>query len=195
MYCIVLQALTIHGADRSGARLGGVGRPDQVANPGHRLITFDLERHHRSAGNVRHQLTEERPRTVHLVKAFRSFFRFLFRNGELQCDLAAAVPTVADWRLASVPKYLLPAEIDRLLDSCDRRTSTGRRDYAILLLLARLGLRGGEVVSLQLDDISWRTGEILVRGKGLLHDLMPLPVDVGEALTAYLRRDRPVCKM
>ena len=81
-----------------------------------------------------------------------------------------------------------------MLDSCDRRTSTGRRDYAILLLLARLGLRGGEVVSLQLDDIAWRTGEILVRGKGLLHDLMPLPVDVGEALTAYLRRDRPVCK-
>jgi site-specific recombinase XerD len=139
-----------------------------------------------------HTMSFKRAQTM--TTAFRSFFRFLFQNGELQCDLAAAVPTVADWRLASVPKYLLPAEIDRVLDSCDRRTSTGRRDYAILLLLARLGLRGGEVVSLQLDDIAWRTGEILVRGKGLLHDLMPLPVDVGEALTAYLRRDRPVCK-
>jgi site-specific recombinase XerD len=129
-----------------------------------------------------------------MVTAFRSFFRFLFQNGELQSDLAASVPAVADWRLSIVPKYLLPAEVHRVLGSCDRRTSTGRRDYAVLLLLARLGLRAGEVVSLQLDDIAWRTGEILVRGKGLLHDWMPLPVDVGEALTAYLRKDRPPCK-
>ena len=129
-----------------------------------------------------------------MATAFRSFFRFLFQNGELQANLAAAVPRVADWRLSTVPKYLIPEEVDRVLGGCDRQTSTGRRDYAILLLLARLGLRAGEVVALQLDDIDWRAGEILVRGKGLLHDRMPLPVDVGEALSVYLRTDRPQCK-
>jgi len=129
-----------------------------------------------------------------MATAFRSFFRFLFQNGELQANLAAAVPAIADWRLSTVPKYLLPKEVDRVLAGCDRQTSTGRRDFAILLLLARLGLRAGEVVALQLDDIDWRAGEILVRGKGLLHDRMPLPVDVGEALTSYLRTDRPPCK-
>jgi integrase/recombinase XerD len=80
-----------------------------------------------------------------------------------------------------------------VLKACNRGTASGRRDYAVLLLLAHLGLRAGEVVALQLDDINWRAGEIMVRGKGLLHDRMPLPADVGEALTSYLRRDRPVC--
>jgi len=129
-----------------------------------------------------------------MTTAFRSFFRFLFQNGDLQADLASSVPAVADWRLSTVPKYLLPDEVDRVLGSGDRQASTGRRDYAILLLLARLGLRAGEIVALQLDDLHWRAGEILVRGKGLLHDRMPLPVDVGEALTSYLRLDRPACK-
>ncbi|PYV42198.1 MAG: integrase [Acidobacteria bacterium] len=128
-----------------------------------------------------------------MTTAFRSFFRFLFQNGELQADLAASVPTVADWRLSTVPKYLTPEEVERVLKACNRRTASGRRDYAILLLLARLGLRAGEVVALQLDDINWRAGEIIVRGKGLFHDRMPLPPDVGEALTFYLRRDRPAC--
>jgi site-specific recombinase XerD len=129
-----------------------------------------------------------------MTTAFRSFFRFLFQTGELQADLAASVPTVAAWRLSTVPKYLIPEEVDRVLAGCDRQTTTGRRDYTILLLLARLGLRAGEVVSLQLDDIDWRTGEILIRGKGLLHDRMPVPVDVGEALASYLRIDRPPCQ-
>ena len=134
-------------------------------------------------------------RTAQLMTtAFRSFFRFLFQKGELQADLAASVPTVADWRLSTVPKYLTPEEVERVLKACDRRTATGRRDYAILLLLARLGLRAGEVVALQLEDINWRAGEILIRGKGLLHDRMPLPADVGEALASYLRRDRPPCQ-
>ncbi|HVH72652.1 MAG TPA: tyrosine-type recombinase/integrase [Candidatus Dormibacteraeota bacterium] len=129
-----------------------------------------------------------------MTTAFRSFFRFLFQKGELQADLAAAVPTVANWRLSTVPKYLTPQEVERLLKACDRRTTVGRRDYAILLLLARLGLRAGEVFSLQLEDINWRVGEILVRGKGLLHERMPLPADVGQALTSYLRRGRPTCQ-
>jgi len=129
-----------------------------------------------------------------MTTAFRSFFRFLFHKGELQTDLAGSVPTVANWRLSTVPKYLTPQEVERVLKACDRRTAVGRRDYAILLLLARLGLRAGEVFGLQLEDINWRAGEILVRGKGLLHERMPLPSDVGQALTSYLRRGRPACQ-
>jgi len=129
-----------------------------------------------------------------MTTAFRSFFRFLFQKEELQTDLAASVPTVADWRLSTVPKFLTSEEIEHLLKACDRRMATGRRDYAILLLLARLGLRAGEVVALQLEDINWRAGGILIRGKGLLHDRMPIPGDVGEALASYLRRDRPPCQ-
>ncbi|MCH7565905.1 MAG: tyrosine-type recombinase/integrase, partial [Gemmatimonadetes bacterium] len=87
--------------------------------------------------------------------------------------------------------YLSVEEIEDLLDACDQSTRTGRRDYAILVLLARLGLRAGEVVALELDDIDWRAGEIVVRGKGLLHDRLPLPPEVGEALAAYLRWHRP----
>ena len=100
-----------------------------------------------------------------MVTALRSFFRFLLRDSRIQVDLAACVPTVADWRLSSVPKYLAEEEIQCLLDACDRSTSTGRRDYAVLLLLARLGLRAGEVVALAIDDIDWRAGEIMVRGE------------------------------
>lgn len=129
-----------------------------------------------------------------MTTAFRSFFRFLLQKGELQADLAASVPTVANWRLAAVPKFLAPKEVKRVLKACDRGKAVGRRDYTILLLLARLGLRAGEVVALQLEDINWRAGEILIRGKGLLHDWMPLPADVGEALASYLRRDRPPCQ-
>jgi len=129
-----------------------------------------------------------------VITALRSFFRFLFQNGSLRSDLAASVLGVAHWQQATVPRYMSSEEVQRVLRACDRRTSIGRRDYAILLLLARLGLRAGEVVALQLDDIDWRSGEILVRGKGLRHDRMPLPDDVGKALASYLRRDRPPCQ-
>jgi len=128
-----------------------------------------------------------------LVTALRSFFRFLLEHGEIEMDLAAAVPTVAGWRLSTVPKYLSEDQVERLLDACDTTTAPGRRDYAVLLLLSRLGLRAGEVVALELDDIDWRAGEISVRGKGSSHDRLPLPPDVGEALTQYLRQDRPAC--
>lgn len=127
-----------------------------------------------------------------LVGALRSFFRFLRMRGEIAVDLAGAVPTVADWRLSTVPKGIDPGEVHQVLKSCDRRTATGRRDYAVLLLLARLGLRGGEVASLMLSDIDWQAGEIILRGKGPRLDRLPLPPDVGEALVAYLRR-RPHC--
>jgi integrase/recombinase XerD len=143
---------------------------------------------------LRHAPTMSPRRAQLVTAAFRSFFRFLFQDGELQVNLALSVPSVADRRLATIPKYLSPDQVERVLGTCNRQTATGRRDYAILLLLARLGLRAGEVVSLQLDDVDWRAGELLVRGKGLLHDRMPLPIDVGEALTSYLRTDRPPCK-
>jgi site-specific recombinase XerD len=143
---------------------------------------------------LRHSHTMAVGRAQVMTTAFRSFFRFLLQKGELQADLAASVPTVADWRLSTVPKHLSPEEVERVLHACNRRTASGRRDYGVLLLLARLGLRAGEVVALELDDINWRDGEIMVRGKGRFHDRMPLLADVGEALTSYLRRDRPVCQ-
>jgi site-specific recombinase XerD len=113
------------------------------------------------------------------------------QRGLIDRDLAACVLTVANWRLASIPKYLTRDEIDRLLHTCDRTTAVGRRNRAILLLLARLGIRAGEVVTLELADLNWRVGEITVRGKGLRHDRLPLLTDVGEALAEYLHRDRP----
>jgi site-specific recombinase XerD len=158
------------------------------------VLIRDLKAADISSFVLRHAPTMGCRRAQLMTTAFRSFFRFLFQNGELQADLAGSVPTVADWRLSAVPKHLRPEEVRRVLGGCDRNTSTGRRDYAVLLLLARLGLRAGEVVSLQLDDIDWRAGEILIRGKGLLHDRMPLPHDVGKALTSYLRMDRPRCQ-
>lgn len=125
-----------------------------------------------------------------LVTSLRSFLRFLHFSGETKMDLSAVLPTVRTWRQASVPAFLPPSEVNRLLASVNRMTSGGRRDYAILLLLARLGLRAGEVVDLELGDIRWRTGEILVRGKGRVSNRLPLVSDVGEALARYLRQDR-----
>jgi integrase/recombinase XerD len=127
-----------------------------------------------------------------MVTALRAMFRFLFQTGQLSTDLNAAVPTIRDWRLATIPKAILPQEVERVVHACDLRTATGRRDRAVLLLLARLGLRAGEVVAMELDDIDWRAGELTIRGKkGLRHDRFPLLADVGEALATYLQRDRP----
>lgn len=132
--------------------------------------------------------------SAHLhVSALRSFFRFLFQEGDTDGDLSAAVPSVRRWRLVDVPKYLKPTDVEQLLGSGDRTSPVGRRNYALLLLLARLGLRAGEVVRLELGDIDWRAGELTVRGKGLVHDRLPLLREVGEALVAYLRTDRPSC--
>jgi integrase len=124
--------------------------------------------------------------------ALRSSFRFLFLRGETSTDLATA-PLVPQTRYrARVPRYLSPTEVEQLLDTCDLSTSTGRLDRAILLLLVRLGLRAGEVAALELDDIRWRSGEIVIRGKGDTVNRLPLLSDVGEALSAYLKHDRVV---
>ena len=126
-----------------------------------------------------------------LVTALRSLLGFLHVDGLLPESLVTAVPSAASWRLAGLPKGLEPAETARLLASCDRRTRTGRRDFAVLMLLTRLGMRAGEVAALELDDIAWRAGELLVRGKGPHHERLPLPDDAGKALVGYLQRGRP----
>ena len=127
-----------------------------------------------------------------LTIALRSFFRFLFLSGQIPRDLAFSVPRVCKYRQSTPPAFLSPEEITRVLATPDRSTPTGRRDYAILLLLARLGLRAGEIVSLELDDILWRNAEIVIRGKGRIVDQLPLLRDVGKALAAYLHEDRGV---
>jgi integrase/recombinase XerD len=126
-----------------------------------------------------------------IVCALRSLLRWLHLTGQVRASLAEAVPSAAGRRLAGLPKGLEPAQLRRLLGSCDRRTATGRRDYAILLLLARLGLRAGEVARLGLHDIDWRHGQFTVVGKGHRAEQLPLPADVGAAITAWLRRGRP----
>ena len=123
-----------------------------------------------------------------IVCALRSLLRWLHVTGQVPVSLVAAVPSVAGWRLSGLPKGLEPGQLRRLLAGCDRRTPTGRRDYAIMLLLARLGLRAGEVARLGLDDIDWRHGEIGVLGKGDRAERLPLPAEVGAAIAGYLRR-------
>ena len=126
-----------------------------------------------------------------MVTALRSFLRYLRHHGTIATDLAGCVPTVPNWSLSTLPRFLPAATVERILDCCDRTTSVGRRNHAILLLLARLGIRAGEVVGLSLDDIDWSTGRITIRGKGGKSVPLPLAADVGAALAAYLRHDRP----
>ena len=128
-----------------------------------------------------------------LVCALRSLLRYLHLAGLIATPLVWAVPAVADLRDRSLPRGLDPAAVRRLLASCDRRRLAGRRDFAILLLLSRLGLRAGEVAAIGLDDIDWWAGLLLVHGKGNREDALPLPTDVGEAIVSYLRR-RPRCE-
>jgi site-specific recombinase XerD len=127
------------------------------------------------------------------VTALRSLLRFLRQRGAIETDLANSLFGVARWRLSHIPKSLPPDHVRRLLQCCDRNSPSGQRDYAILLLLARLGLRGGEVRSMTLDDLDWERGEIVVRGKGQRLERLPLPKDVGAALVHYLRYVRPTC--
>jgi site-specific recombinase XerD len=130
--------------------------------------------------------------TRDLVSALRCFLRYLHLSGRIDAPLVWALPAVADLRDRTLPRGLEPAAVRRLLASCDCRTLVGRRNYAILKLLSRLGMRAGEVAGLHLEDIDWRRGLLLVHGKGGRIDELPLPDDVGQALVSYLRR-RPRC--
>jgi len=126
-----------------------------------------------------------------MTSALRSFLQYARYRGDVTLDLAAAVPAVANWSMSSIPRAIAPDQVRQLLASIDRRTAIGRRDYAILLLLARLGLRSGEVAFLELDEIDWNEGLLRVRGKGGQRNELPLPAEVGEAIAAYLRHGRP----
>jgi integrase/recombinase XerD len=125
------------------------------------------------------------------VTALRSLLGFLHVEGLIGEPLGQHVPSVASWRLAGLPRALEPGQVAALLDSCDQGTSVGRRDFAMLTLLARLGLRAGEVAAMTLGDIDWRAGEITVRGKGARCERLPLPSDAGQAIAGYLRDGRP----
>ncbi len=159
-------------ADR--ARPGG---PVAVADlSGAEVTTFLLTECARvSTGSAKGRVTE-----------LRALFRFLYLSGMTPRNLAEAVPPVAGWRDTSVPRGMAAAEMERLLASCDRSRPAGTRDFAILMLLARLGLRSAEVACLELEDLDWRAGEITVRGKARRQDRLPLLPDVGDAIASYL---------
>jgi len=125
-----------------------------------------------------------------MAVALRSFCHFLFLRGDTSRDLYESVPTVRKWRQSTVPTFLTPGQEEAIIVATDRSTPCGRRDYAILLLLARLGLRAGEIVALELGDIHWRAGELVIHGKGQMVEHVPLLSDVGEALAIYLHDDR-----
>jgi site-specific recombinase XerD len=121
----------------------------------------------------------------------RSFLGFLTQAGKVATNLAVSVPSVANGRWSGVPRFLEPAQVEQLLNSCDQSCPLGRRDYAVLLLVARLGLRAGEVVDSNLEHINWEAGELYIRGKSAREDRLPLLPEVGRAIAAYLKQDRP----
>lgn len=123
--------------------------------------------------------------------SLRAFLRYLHHTGLNSQALAACVPLIRQWKLVGLPTYLSAAQVQKVLDGCDRASATGRRDFAILMMLSKLGLRADEVATLTLDDIDWRAGELLVRAKGRQRARMPIASDVGAAIVAYLRDGRP----
>jgi len=130
-------------------------------------------------------------RTKTYTTALRMFLRFLIAEGKCDASLEAAIPVLAHWRLSSLPRYLLPEDVERVIASCDLGTPLGRRDRAMLLLLARMGLRAGDIVTLRLDDIDWKEAAVRVCGKGRLETRLPLTQEVGDAVVGYLNAGRP----
>jgi integrase/recombinase XerD len=152
-----------------------------------RLCAADVTRFvRRRAGTIRSK------RVQLMTTALRSFLRFARYRGDIEKDLAACIPAVANWRQSTLPRALPPDQVEQVLNSVDRKTAMGRRDYAILLILARLGLRAGEIRALTLEDLDWKEGLITVRGKAGRFSQLPLPRDVGAAIADYLRRGRPI---
>jgi site-specific recombinase XerD len=127
------------------------------------------------------------------ASVLRCFFRFLYQRGDIHTNLGACVPRVPNWGLAGIPKFLPAEKVELLLEKCNQDSSTAQRDYAILLLLARLGLRSIEIVHMNLEDIDWEAGELLVRGKAGRQDRLPLPEDAGRTLARYVHQVRPRC--
>jgi integrase/recombinase XerD len=139
----------------------------------------------------RRAMTIQSKRVQLMTTALRSFLRFARYRGDIDKDLAACVPAVANWTLSTIPRALPPEQVKQVLASIDRKTPVGRRDYAILLILARLGLRAGEIRGLTLEDLDWQEGLMTVRGKAGRYCQLPLPDDVGAAIADYLRHGRP----
>jgi integrase/recombinase XerD len=143
-------------------------------------------------GFVQRQARRLQPKRAKLLTtALRSFLHYARYRGAIHVDLAVVVPCVPSWSQPAIPRGIAPEQVRRLLSHIDRGTAVGRRDYAILLLLARLGLRAGEVVRLELEDIDWADGSLCVHGKRGHRRHLPLPTEVGEALAAYLQDGRP----
>jgi integrase/recombinase XerD len=141
---------------------------------------------------VRHQAPQlHLSRAKLMTTALRSFLQYARYRGDLTLDLAAAIPPVASWSRTSIPRAIPADQVERLLASIERRSAMGRRDHAILLLLARLGLRSSEIVFLELDDMDWAAGTFSVRGKNGRRTEFPLPAEVGQAIVAYLQHGRP----
>lgn len=151
-----------------------------------RLCAADVTRFvRRRAGTIQSK------RVQLMTTALRSFLRYARYRGDIEKDLAACIPAVANWKQSTLPRALPPDQVERVLASIDRKTAVGRRDYAILLILARLGLRAGEIRALTLEDLDWQEGLITVRGKAGRFSQLPLPRDVGAAIADYLRHGRP----
>ncbi|MGH8532504.1 MAG: tyrosine-type recombinase/integrase, partial [Gammaproteobacteria bacterium] len=143
-------------------------------------------------GFVEGHAQNQSPRSAQsMCWTLRAFMRYLQYRGLVTIDLASSVPTVRRWRSTSLPTYPLPKQVQQILDACDRHSAIGRRDYAILLMLARLGLRANEIVTLTLNDVDWQSGHLTVRGKGRREAQLPLPAEVGAAIVDYLQHGRP----
>lgn len=149
-----------------------------------------------NAALIREAITAETKRASHahvktMTQALKGYLRFLGARGLCRPGLEHAVPTIPQWRLSSLPRYIGAADVERLIATCDPAASAGTRDRAILLLLARLGLRAGDIASMRFDDIDWRHATLAVRGKGRRETRLPLPQDAGDAVLLYLNQDRP----
>lgn len=179
------------GLTRESVRVyGDIGRRFLLAQLGAKGTVAQLKANHVTSFVLETSARYSTGTTKYVVTVLRSLLRYLYLQGRLAVDLSGAIPAVAGWRLRSLPKALDPGQVQRLLCSCDRRRHIGRRDYAVLLLMVRLGLRSREVAALELDHIHWRDGEFRVCGKGPREERLPLPADVGEALVSYLRKSR-----
>lgn len=165
-----------HAFGNGEVRLGEITAADVI-----RFVQVD-------AARLRHA-----KRAKVMTSALRSFLQYGRYRGDIHSDLHTSVPTVANWSIAGLPRTISASQVQSLLARCDRRTATGRRDYAVLLLLARLGLRASEVVQLRLDDLDWDEGAIRIRGPAQRCDRLPMPADVGAALVDYLQDGRPAC--
>ncbi|WP_246777224.1 tyrosine-type recombinase/integrase [Microvirga sp. VF16] len=149
------------------------------------------------AALVRQVILDEGKRSSHaylktMTMALRGYLRYLAAHGLCRPGLDQAIPTIPQWRLSALPRYIPSADVERVIGSCDVTTSMGIRDRAVLLLLARLGLRAGDIAGMRLDDIDWQEGTLRVRGKGRREIRLPLPQDAGDAIIAYLRDARPL---